>query len=795
MSRKRRRESPTEPPVARRARPIWILPVLLLLAAVGALVMAHRPPRTDAEARRAIARRRPAPTDLNVVVITLDTTRADRLGCYGFPGVETPEIDRLAAEGVQFDHATATVPLTFPSHSSIFTGLIPPHHGVRDNGGFFLDDGKTTLAERLRGAGYTTGAFVGAWVLESKWGLAQGFDVYSDRFELSRYKVISLGTVQKTGDEVMDLALPWLRSVQQKKFFAWVHLYDPHSPYDAPEPYRSRYPTQPYVAEIAYTDHVVGRLLAWLREAGLMERTLVVLTADHGESLGDHGEATHAYFIYDSTTAVPLIVRTPWGDHGRRSLQVSSVDIMPTVLDLVGLAPQEEIDGRSLARAIVDPEADLGRAAYSETYFPRYHFGWQHLRGLRDGSWFFVDAPQPELYDLRKDEGEATNVYKANSRRAEDMRQALETLVGKGAAAQPERRNLDPDTLQRLAALGYVGNVDVNPQAVLPDPKEKLPLFAQMNLAKAAAQDDKLDEAIAIMRGVLARDPAIMDAHLTLGNWLMKARRADEAIDAFKQALALKPNDDIAMANLTQAYRMRHRTEDALAALAVYRGALAAGPRNPQAWYQLATFYVDLGRLDEADKAFHEALDANPKLGAAWNGLGGLAFVRGDAVEAERLVRKGLELEPELRTGRYNLARILEARGQLAAAEGLYRDELSTYPDHGKARFNLAQLLRQRGDTAGYLAELRASVEKAPDFGPSFFFLAREVLNAGRLHEAQDLAERGLKAEPLSPVAPLGHYVLADVYNRKGETAKAQEEVGKARRLEASLRKTTLPRL
>ncbi|HEY3120622.1 MAG TPA: sulfatase-like hydrolase/transferase [Vicinamibacteria bacterium] len=768
---------------------------MLLFAAIGLRAYLGRPPRTDSEVRAALSRREPAPKDLNVVVVTLDTTRADRLGCYGFQGIETPQIDALAADGVVFDHATATVPLTFPSHSSIFTGLIPPHHGVRDNGGFFLDESRTTLAERLHTAGYTTGAFIGAWVLESRWGLAQGFDIYSDRFELSRYKVISLGTVQKTGDEVMDLALGWLRSVQQKKFFAWVHLYDPHSPYEAPEPYRSRYPKQPYLAELAYTDHVVGRLTAFLREAGLLDRTLVVVTGDHGESLGDHGEATHAYFIYDSTTAVPLIVRTPWGDRGRRSAQVSSVDIMPTVLDLVGLPPQDGIDGRSLARAMLDPAADIGRVAYSETYFPRYHFGWQHLRGLRDGRYFFVDAPQPELYDLQQDPSEATNVYKANSKRADDMRQALEKLVGAATAPAPERRSLDPDTLQRLAALGYVGNIDVNPQAVLPDPKEKLPLFAQMNTAKAAAQDERLDDAIAIMRRVLERDPAIMDAHLTLGNWLMKARRADEAILAFKQALALKPNDDIAMANLTQAYRLRHRTEDALAALSVYRGALAAGPKNPQAWYQLATFYVDLGRLAEADEAFHQALDANPKMGAAWNGLGGLAFVRGDVDGAERMVRKGLELEPQLRTGRYNLGRILEARGQAAAAEGLYREELATYPDHGKARFNLAQLLRQRGDTAGYLAELRGSVEKAPDFGPSFFFLAREELNADRLKEAADLAERGLKAEPLSPVAPLGHYVLADVYSRRGEPAKAQEEVGKARRLEAGLRKSTVPRL
>src|SRR5262245_45814538 len=283
----------------------------LALVAAGLLTVyrAYRLPRTDADARRAVARLRPAPGELNVVVVTLDTTRADRLGCYGFSEVETPNIDSLAREGVVFDAATATVPLTFPSHASIFTGLVPPHHGVRDNGGFFLQESATTLAERLKSAGYATGAFVGAWVLESKWGLAQGFDHYSDRFDLSRYKVLSLGTVQKRGDEVMDDALAWLASVEKGKFFAWVHLYDPHTPYDPPEPYRSRFPGQPYRGEVAYTDAVVGRLLGWLRERGLLDRTVVVLTADHGESLGEHGEAAHAFFVYDATVAVPLIIR------------------------------------------------------------------------------------------------------------------------------------------------------------------------------------------------------------------------------------------------------------------------------------------------------------------------------------------------------------------------------------------------------------------------------------------------------------------------------------------------------
>ena len=317
MVRRRKRSradapEPSPPPAAAETLPTRRrkAPLAVALAVVAAVVAAlligywKRPPRTEAEARSAVSRLRPEATGLNLVVITLDTTRADRLGCYGFRGVETPNIDALARDGIVFDYATATVPLTFPSHSSIFTGLVPPHHGVRDNGGFFLDDAKVTLAERLREKGFATGAFVAAWVLDRKWGLAQGFDEYSDKFDLSKYKVVSLGTVQKLGDEVMDGALAWLETVKQRRFFAWVHLYDPHTPYDPPEPFASRYPSQPYLGEIAYTDQVVGRLLKWLREQRLDERTIVVLTADHGESLGDHGESTHAYFVYEDRKSV-----------------------------------------------------------------------------------------------------------------------------------------------------------------------------------------------------------------------------------------------------------------------------------------------------------------------------------------------------------------------------------------------------------------------------------------------------------------------------------------------------------
>jgi len=356
------REATAERPGSRKA--VVAVAVVLVLAALAFLLLRSLRPDTIEGARALLASRKTS--DLNLLVVTLDTTRADRLGPYGFTRGTSPNLDRLAEDAVVFEHATSAVPLTFPSHTTIFTGQYPTRHGIRENGGFFLDESATTLAEVLKGAGYTTGGFIGAWVLESRWGLAQGFDKYSDQFDLSKYKIVSLGTVQKKGEEVMSDAITWLDTVKTKKFFGWVHLYDAHTPYEPPEPFASQFPNQPYLGEIAYADSQVGRLLDWLKTNGLEKNTVVVVTADHGESLGDHGEATHAYFVYDSTMHVPLIVKTPWNDKGRNSSMVSSADIFPTVLDLLGLPPVKgPIDGTSLALGIVDPKATVGGTAYS----------------------------------------------------------------------------------------------------------------------------------------------------------------------------------------------------------------------------------------------------------------------------------------------------------------------------------------------------------------------------------------------------------------------------------------------
>ncbi len=289
--------------------------VALIVVAAGAWLWTRSVPRAITSVNGEPLGHLPAGVaagDLNLLLVTLDTTRADRIHAYGFAGIETPNFDRLAREGVLFEEAVAPAPLTLPAHSSIFTGQYPPAHGVRDNGGFFLDDKETTIAERLQARGYATGGFVGAYVLDHKWGIAQGFQTYFDDFDLTKYQSLSLGSVDRPGNEVADRALAWLDSVRAKRFFGWVHFYDAHSPYTPPEPFKSRYAGRPYIGEIAFVDSQLGRLLAYLDERDLVRKTIVVVMGDHGESLGEHGEGTHGFFVYQATTHVPLLAsRTP----------------------------------------------------------------------------------------------------------------------------------------------------------------------------------------------------------------------------------------------------------------------------------------------------------------------------------------------------------------------------------------------------------------------------------------------------------------------------------------------------
>src|SRR5947209_5310869 len=344
------------------------------------------------------------PSDLNLLIITLDTTRADRLGAYGWREDATPALDRIAREGVLFEHATSPAPLTLPAHSSLFTGKFPPHHGVRDNGGFFLDERETTVAERLKAQGFKTGGFVGAYVLDRTWGIAQGFETYFDNFDLSKFEAPSLSEVERPANEVADRALAWLETVKSLRFFGWVHFYDAHSPYAPPEPYRTRFADRPYLGEIAFVDSQVARIRAFLEAEQLLDRTVIVVLGDHGESLGDHGESTHGFFIYESVLHVPLMILAPYDAlRGRRVADtVRTVDVIPTILDLLGMHLVDAVDGQSVVSMMTGSVRELELAAYAEAVYPRFHYGWGDLRSLTSGRFKYIEAPRPELTIWRR---------------------------------------------------------------------------------------------------------------------------------------------------------------------------------------------------------------------------------------------------------------------------------------------------------------------------------------------------------------------------------------------------------
>jgi arylsulfatase A-like enzyme/Tfp pilus assembly protein PilF len=730
---------------------------------------------------------------LNLLVITLDTTRADRLGAYGYTGIKTPAMDRLAAEGTVFERAITPAPLTLPAHTSLMTGLYPPRHGVRDNGGFFVQDDTLTLAEQLRDSGYRTGAFVGAYVLASRWGLNQGFETYDDEFDLAKAASGSLGAVERPGNEVADRALAWLEGAAGAPFFAWVHFYDPHSPYRPPDAYGRAYPGQPYLGEIAFTDSQVGRLVEFLEQRGLLDRTVVVVAGDHGESLNEHGEATHGFFLYDATTRVPLIIRAPKVEPGRVAALVRTVDVMPTVLNLLELPGLGDIDGSTLLPAMNGAVSDLGLDAYSEAFYPRFHFGWSELLALHSGTMKYIAAPRPETYDLEADPAESRNLF---DERREQTTRVIATLRGierSGQRAPHAPEPLDPENQRRLEALGYIASFAAAPAPDaegLADPKDKVDLFNLMThaqeLSRHRQQNGSSAEVAAVLRQVIARDRNVVDAWLMLGNELSRQREYAAAVDQYRQALALKPDYDLAVIGLARAYRALGKIEDGIVG---YRRYLDHDPANAQVRFELAQALIDAKQPAAAELELQALLARDSSMALARAALGALRLDRGEVSEAEREIQAALSTKPDIRMAHFHLALIAESRGQLAAAEREYRQEIQDFPDNHMAHFNLGKLLEQRGDSEGQLAAFRRAVEVNPDFAEGHLFLAKLLLDAGADPvEAARLARRGIEIAPRGDYGPLGHYLLAEVLSRQGRSVEAAAEIERGRTLDAQLR-------
>ena len=752
---------------------------------------------TGAAAARLVAPLKPS--DLNLLFITLDTTRADHIGCYGYPQIKTPNIDGLAAEGVRFQNATAQCPLTLPSHSSMFTGSYPFFHGVRDNGGFYLEDDQVTLAEVIRGAGWATSAFVGAFVLDSRWGINQGFDYYYDNFDFAKYKKISLDSVQREGGEVIKAFFEWFDTNSPRKFFSWIHLYDPHTPYEPPEPFRTEYGVREYGlydGEIAYADSLVGRVLERLREKGVLDRTVVVVVGDHGESLGEHHESSHGFFIYDATVSVPMIIRIPSSVvRGKTvSAQVENIDLMPTICDLLGVPVPASVQGRSLIPLIAGEEqADL-REAYSESYYPRYHYGWSELKSLRSSKYKFIQAPRPELYDLSLDPREKNNLFGQEGALGEKFVQRLKKLeeeLSRKGIEDKGPQELDGDSREKLMALGYIGGftsgAKLSQTGNLGDPKDKIILYNKIKMAEGASSDREYEDALNLLDQVIKEDPGIMEARQVRANIYLQLDRPEEAAEECKEALKVDPDYNAAIFTLAQAYRKMGKFEEAIAG---FERASQLDPRDAKPHVNLGEIFLDTKDLDRAIAQFEQAISIDPDHSSlAHNNLGAALLEKKIPDRAEQEILKAIELRPRIPDAHYNLGLLYEGRGDLNRAMEEYKKEIEIHPGAHPAHFNLALLYGKMGRFEEQVSELKEAIKADPRFARAYLFLAKAYLDMNmNFEEAIGLAKKGLELEPEAESAPLGHYVLADIYNRLGRWADYSSELEKGRALEQKLK-------
>lgn len=730
----------------------------------------------------------PSKSKYNFILITVDTLRADRLHCYGFEGIETPFIDELAEKGVKFDHCVAQTPLTLPSHTTILTGTLPLFHGVRDNGGFIVPEELKTMAEVFHDAGYVTAAFVGAYVLDSRWGLDQGFDYYFDQFDLSKFEKISLSMVQRPANEVMDHALEWLETRKDSPFFLWIHLYDPHTPYEPPEFWAQKYPEHPYLGEIAFTDHEIGRLWQFLEKNYLVGETIVVFTSDHGESLGEHKESTHGFFLYEGAIHVPLIIVTPFAEFYGIEVKatVSLADIMPTVLEMAGLPVPPPVQGKSLLIYFKKPDRKQRNLVYAETYYPRLHFGWSELRCLQDGHWKLIIAPEPELYNLELDPKERNNLASQETKLLAKRQKEAEQYIYRYSqkAFEPNLSQIDEETREKLAALGYVSSfVDLKMTAgkKLANPKDKIDVFNNLSRAREIGMEGKAEEAITIIEKIISEDPNISDAYFTLGNIYFRLEKFDHAISHFRQALVLKPDDVFAAINIANCYLRLKKPEEAEKFLLDF---INKGFPDSQIYFLLGNIKYFEKRYEEAIKYYQECLNLNPDSASAYNALGAVYFQLGEIHKAEENLVQASKFNPELTNVNYNLAQVYETRKMIDKAIEFYHEELKHSPRHFKAAFNLARLYRLQKNDHEEEKWLRLCLEIEPDFPLTYFYLARIYLNRQeRFEEAIDLVRQGIELKPAPKDKALGYFILADIYNRLGNNSLSMEYARRAQEI------------
>ncbi len=722
--------------MANRLRPAALILSVIVLGAVAFLVWWV--------AGRGGGRFRGATADASVLLITVDTLRADRIGAYGGP-VATPAMDGLARRGVLFENAITPAVMTLPSHASILTGMNPPAHGIRDNGDYRLADGALTLAEVLRSRGMRTGAVVASFVLDSMFGLDQGFEQYDDALPARSPNEAFLA--ERRGESVTDAAVRYLRGVTGSRFFLWVHYFDPHHPYAAPEDHARRYPGSPYDAEISWVDSEIGRLIESADALGMMDKTLVVLVADHGEGLGDHGEDSHGVFLYEEAARVPMILSfPPWLPPGRRVAGVvSTVDLMPTILDLVRIDPDQAapaVEGIPLWPLIASEAPLPGRPVYLEAMAPLLMYGWSPLQAIRGPRYKYIEAPRPELYDLSADPGETNNLAATLPDVAADHRSRLLRLIedSERGAIATEPTALDPEARARLESLGYAaGGATGSGTGARPDPKDKVDLLGRINRVYVAFGAGRYAAALREAQGILAQDPDNGSVKFYAAGSLARLGRWPEALDVFESILAGDPKNTEVLANI--------------------------------GWCQM-----NMQRFEESEATYRRILEIYPQHVHAESSLGNLAFVKGDYVEAARIYKEVLAREPNHMPSLLTLAGMYEGGERFREAEILYEQVVEVAPGHLEAWMNLGWVRFRQGNHEEALEALREAAGRDPDVPELQIALGDVHLALGQGDEARDAYTRALAMDETIPAA---HYGLGLIALQGGDP---QEAVARLRR-------------
>lgn len=640
-----------------------------------------------------------------IILISVDTLRADHLSCYQPSRPPTPHIDALAKDGTLFSQIASPLPLTLPAHTALFTSTYPFANGVLDNG-IPLKAGVVSLATVLKNAGYRTGAFVGSFVLDRRFGLNRGFDVYDGPLDLHGKTQAGPVDRKRPGAEVSEAAMRWVGRESSAPFFLFLHLYDLHAPYDLPPNPSLRHGETGYAAELAYVDRVLGDFLVFLDRRGLMQKALIVFTSDHGEGLGEHGESTHGYFIYQSTLRVPLIVHWPAGSRripqNRVDETASLLDVAPTILDAIGVARPSAMRGHSLIKS------GSVREIYSESLYARNHFGCAGLRSLRAGNYKYIDAPKPELYDLSSDPNELRNLYEQQRPKATALReQMLAVRAGAPAGGSVKASSPAPDTIEALRSLGYLsGTTGSKPVESREDPKDRIGDFEKYAAALWMASGGRLSEAVSALEALRDKLPDVVDIRMSLGMSQRGLGENAQAVREFKKALELAPSNAPAHFDLALCYSRLGQREEAIREL---KAALALEPWYTRAEEALADNYIQNKDYVPARAHLNHLLSIDPASYTAHYNLGILAAMEKNWTEAERRMLAALRSDPGSAEAHNTLGGIYLQRGELERARHEIEEAIRLQPKLAAAHYYLGLVFQQQGKSEDAAREFRVA--------------------------------------------------------------------------------------